>query len=484
MKQLSYSLLIICTLLYGVHSFAQEIIADKGSYGIDTKHKIIVWHQKDLDSIVSINKKITTIKFNKNFKLKEASNQLSYTEGVSVTNGEDYVLYISKIPLIHITIDTSTINSDSKIPGYFTYFNNNEYLESVIGVRQRGNLSLGFPKKSFDLEFWTDGVSKEKKDVKFKGMRSDDDWILDGMYNEPLRLRSHIATNLWTKIHKPYYAEKEPKAKSGFEVKYVEVFKNNEYFGIYQFSESVDRKQLKLKKNVGKIINGKLYKANSYDGGPDFSKSPAKFNNIFPHWNGWKTEYPFINYTSDFENLSQFTGLVVNGTDEAFSKNIEKEVHITNAIDYYLLVNVLRATDNLGKNYYLGKYDKDEPYFFTPWDLDGVLGVIQDGKRERITDNVLGNGLFNRLLEVNPNNYKAKVKARWIALRTTAFSNEDLLSRIDKVYAKFTEEKVYEREQLVWKNKLNEETNKEHYNYLKLFLEDRLLFLDTYFKTL
>ncbi|WP_366841162.1 CotH kinase family protein [Lacinutrix sp.] len=48
-------------------------------------------------------------------------------------------------------------------------------------------------KKSFDLEFWADLVSKEKKDIKFKGMRSDDDWILDAMYNEPLRLRSYYS---------------------------------------------------------------------------------------------------------------------------------------------------------------------------------------------------------------------------------------------------------------------------------------------------
>ncbi len=62
---------------------------------------------------------------------------------------------------------------------------------------------------------------------------------------------------------------------------------------------------------------------------------------------------------------------------------------------------------------------------------------------------VYGNGLFNRLLELNPNGYKEKVKARWMALRETYFSNETLMSKIDEIYTKFTEEKVYEREQLV-----------------------------------
>ena len=484
MKQLSSISLLVCTLFCVFSSFSQSIIAKKGSYGIDEKNKIIVWHQKHLDSIISANNKITSIKFNDTFKVTNSSNPLSYTKGIEVNNGENYVLYISTLPLINVSLNSAALTHSVKIAGSFTYFNNNEFIESTMGVRQRGNLSLAFPKQSLDLEFWTDSISKKQKDLKFKGMRSDDDWILDGMYNEPLRLRSYLATNLWTEIYKPYYADKEPNAKSGFEVKFVEVFKNNAYYGVYQLSESVDRKQLKLKKAVENNIHGELYKANSYNGGPDFSKSPEKYNNLFPHWNGWKTEYPFINYKSDFGNLSNFTSLVINSKDETFSEKIEKEVVIANVIDYYLFINTMRATDNLGKNYYLGKYDANEPYFFIPWDLDGVLGVIQDGKQEHVTNSVLGNGLFNRLLEVNPNGYKEKVKARWITLRATAFSNEALLAKIDKIYTKFTNEKIYEREQLIWKNKLNDTSNKEHYNYLKLFLEERLSFLDAHFKAL
>ena len=58
-----------------------------------------------------------------------------------------------------------------------------------MGIRQRGNLSLRFPKKSYDIEFWNDTISKEKKDLKFEGLRDDDDLILDALYNEPLKVR-------------------------------------------------------------------------------------------------------------------------------------------------------------------------------------------------------------------------------------------------------------------------------------------------------
>ncbi|WP_452223173.1 CotH kinase family protein [Lacinutrix chionoecetis] len=484
MRHILFTLLSFCFLCCGDTSFAQEITAAKGSYGIDKKNKIIVWHQKNLDSVLSNSKIIKSLKFNEVFTIKDSANTLSYTDSYTVTNGDDYTLYITKMPLIHITINSAAMDNESKIPGYFSFFNANEFIESTMGVRHRGNLSLTFPKKSFDLEFWTDSISKEKKDVKFKGMRNDDDWILDGLYNEPLRLRSTLSTNIWNKIHQPYYAEKEPKAKSGFEVEYVEVFKNNEYYGLYALSESVDRKQLKLKKHIDDAIYGELYKANSYKGGPDFTKSP-EFNNLFPHWNGWRTEYPFINYTSEFKNLATFQNLVVNGTDQEFLQHIEKHVKLSNAIDYYLFINMVRATDNMGKNYYLGKYDKDEPFFFIPWDLDGVMGIIQDGKRERMTKDVLGNGLFNRLIALNPNGYKEALKKRWTDLRASAFSTDVLLDKVDKTYTKFTNQKVYEREHLIWKeNHLNEISNEEHYAYLKSWIEDRLHFLDTHFNGL
>lgn len=475
-------LIVLLFIFNSTQFFAQAIVAEKGSFGVDTNNKIIVWHQKNLDSLNTLS--ISDLKFDSNFKINEPTKALSYSEIKGTLNNEEYTLYISRIPLVHITVDTSKINSDYKIAAKFSFYSNKEFVESTIGVRHRGNLSLSFAKKSFDLEFWKDAVSKQSKDVKFRGMRNDDDWILDAMYNEPLHLRSHIAAKLWNKIHKPYYLDKEPKAKSGFEVQFVEVFKNNQYYGIYQFSESVDRKQLKLKKNVGTTIYGELYKADSYKGGPAFTNAPEKYNNLFPHWNGWQIEYPFIDYTSDWDNLFKFTNFVVNSTDQDFVKNIESKVETNNAIDYYLFVNLLKATDNLGKNYYFGKYDTNKPYFFIPWDLDGTLGVIQDGKHEQIPIGVLGNGLFNRLIETNPNNYKNRVKQRWIALRETTFSDEELASRIDKIYNRFTDEKIYQREELVWNSFLNEVPKEEHYKYLKRFLKNRLDFLDEHFNAL
>ena len=106
------------------------------------------------------------------------------------------------------------------------------------------------------MEFWNDTLGAVTSDVSFGELRTDDDWILDALYNEPLRLRSYVANKLWLSIHQnPYYIDERPNAKSAADVMYVEVFLNGNYNGIYNLSEQVDKKQLKLK-SYKEIIRG------------------------------------------------------------------------------------------------------------------------------------------------------------------------------------------------------------------------------------
>ncbi len=483
MNRLSITLLLLFSCIMPSISFAQITKAKLNSFQVDEQHKIILWHVSDFNSI----KNRKSIGFTENLKI-EIPNDLewNYNEVYSITNdGSDYKLYLTKLPIIQIGFDENKINSKNKIVGSFSYYESNSYQQSIIGLRHRGNLSLSFNKKSFDLEFWKDSLGKKSRNIQFKNLRSDDDWILDAMFNEPLRIRSAIATNLWNSINTPYYANQEPEAKSGFNIQFVEVFKNHEYYGVYQLSESIDRKQLNLKKNKEAEIRGELFKADSYKGGPSFEKIVEKPIYIDPKWNGWEIKYPVINDEYYWNNLVSFSNLVINSSSQEFKDKIESKINISNAIDYYIFVNLMGATDNMGKNYYLARYDKNEPYFFVPWDLDGVWGVIQDGKPQYFTSKiVLENGLLKRLINENPNNYKQKLKNRWQKLRAKEFSNESLFKEINVLYSKFSDEKIYEREFLIWQNKLNKTANQEHYNHLQNWLQERLVYLDDSFSNL
>jgi spore coat protein CotH len=195
-------------------------------------------------------------------------------------------------------------------------------------------------------------------------------------------------------------------------------------------------------------------------------------------WGGFEMKYPYEDYTSHFDNLFEAIEFTTNSTPEGFANGLDRYYNIENLVDYFLFVNLIRATDNLGKNYYLARYHAKTPYFIVPWDMDGTLGTIQDGKRIPTTDDVLSNHLFDRLWNENPNAYRSKIIARWSTLRTGTFSNEKLHQRIEKRYQKLLENRCYERDAMIWET----QHEPEHLEYLQTWLHERLEYLDSYFK--
>ena len=270
---------------------------------------------------------------------------------------------------------------------------------------------------------------------------------------------------------------RENNGAEGIRLRYAEVFLDDHYQGLYLLSEQVDRKLLKLKKIKDGKIRGELFKAGSYEPGSRFADAPP-FNNALPFWSGFDIKYPYEDYTAHYDNLHAFVTLVSKTGDQEFNSTIADRLDMDNAIDYFLFVNLLRATDNLGKNYFLARRDEGEPYFFVPWDLDGVLGIIQDGKRIATTNDILSNGLFDRLWENDPSGYRRQVKDRWKQLRATTFSNQQLLGTIEQLYATLREQGAYQREQLVW---AQDKDPGDDYRYLTNWLKERLVFLDGYF---
>lgn len=475
MKKLQFSILsfVFGCIFFGCAQDSGDFYIHPDSFGIDIHKKIIVLN---VDAIERYPDSLTSITLDKTYQFDLAVGALSNRKMYTVSSeGETYKLYITKAPIVFVSISDSLVKFPKK-DGIFKYFDADTTFSSPIGMSLRGNLSLTYPKKSFSVEFYEDALTKEKREIKLKNLRKEDDWILDGVYNEPLLLRAYTAQNLWKDVHVPSYASEEPKAKSGVDAFYVDLFVNNEYRGIYLLSEKVNRSLLKLKKYKNNVVAGELFKAGYYQNGTSF-KGVSPFKNALPTWEGFEMKYPYEDYESHFEGLHAAVDFVVNSDTKTFEEGIASRFNIDNLMDYFLFINVLRATDNLGKNYYIARYNQETPYFIVPWDLDGIFGTIQDGKRIPTTDDVLNNHLFDRLWQENPNGYKQKIASRWKTLRQGVFHSDSLSNRITEQYEDLLEKKCYERDALVWAKP----HDAEHLQYLQEWLEKRLIYLDSYF---
>ncbi len=443
MKKIS---LILVSVLVSAFATAQDL---SKMYGIDHEKKLIVQTGKLSDGMKP------------------------YKETMEV-RGETYTCYRSEMPLITITTDGPIVNTPA-VHGTISVADANGHVITMhAGFKIRGTSSQQYDKKSYRVELWADASGTTMMDTTFLGLRSDDDWNLEAMWSQPLRLRDKVANQLWMEMHPLYYQDLEPEARSGVRMEYADVFINGSYVGIYALSERMDRKQLELKKYNGEL-RGLLYKGNGA-GAPTFESLPA-YDNTLDTWDNYEWVYPNEAEASyNWSHLYSFTNFVMNSSDNVFNAQYAAQFDKGNAIDYYLFINALMAMDNMGRNLFLARYKKTGPYFYLPWDMDAILGLDTDGNQTDNAEGLMTNGFYDRLIQdCNNNGFVASARTRYNNLRSTILTKEHIMQLVQNQYNALLENGAYDREHEAWPAFA---VNEGQLNYLNKWLENRFNYLD------
>ena len=317
------------------------------------------------------------------------------------------------------------------------------------GFKIRGTSSQQYDKKSYRVELWADETGEEMIDTTFLGMRSDDDWNLEAMWSQPLRLRDKVANELWMEMYQLPYLENEPEALPGIRMEYVDLYVNDDYVGVYALTERMDRKQLGLRKYNGSL-RGLLFKGNG-PGAPTFDSLPG-YDNTLDEWGNYEWVYPNESDTAiDWSVLYNFTNFVMNASDYAFYAQYSTMFDVDNAIDYYLFINALKAMDNMGRNLFVARYKKSGSFFYAPWDLDAIWGLDTDGSPTDDAEGLLGNGFYDRLLDdCSEYGFANRARDRYNALRETVLNREHIMALVQEQYDWLVAHGVYEREHEAW----------------------------------
>ncbi|WP_245126120.1 CotH kinase family protein [Hymenobacter volaticus] len=445
-------------------------------YHIDREKSIIVVNQSANSLSVRNTNPKSHISLDRTYEFDQSIREISTDSSYKVSlAGSVYTLYFTQLPIIHINTSRA-IEDTPNVYARFTMVEDTGLItQSNLGIQTRGAYSQTFPKKSYELSFWNDTVGTIDRDIRLLGMREDNKWNLQAMYNEPLRMNSKVANELWQDIHEIYYKALEPTAKNGIDMAYVELFVNDEYKGLYALGERVDRKQLKLKKyNNG--IKGELYKGYDWGGASTFTSLPP-FSNASSTWGGFEYKHP--EEEVNWSNLYNFVGFVENSSNKDFYDNYKQKFDIDNAVDYYIFLNFTRALDNMGKNIYIAKYKTGDPYFYVPWDLDSVFGNNWEGNIVNITDDILSNGFYDRLInDCSPGGFRAKLVQRWAELRSSVITEDNILAKFEVNHEYLTHNNVYKREHTAWSSYT---ANASYLSYVRGWVRNRIGYLDVAF---
>ena len=478
---LSFTLIPLCTNMFG----NDTIIIKNNLFGIDKSKKMVVVNQNINEINTQWLQEKDAIYLNELYKIEPSATNVQTGIGYQITNtqGDTYTLYFSQLPLVFLTV-TDSIVYESKVPAKFTIIeSNSNTVASDISIRIRGGSTrFLFSKKSYKIVFKTDASLQNNKDVRLLGMRSDNDWHLHAMPNEPLRMNEKTSFDIWRKINTLYYQSSEREAINSCRMKYAELFLNGEYQGVYCVSEPVDRKQLKLiKYDTKNGIRGELYKSSGW--GPTTFTSCPPYNNNSLWWvnnsgYGYESIYP-NEVNPDWKNLYDFVYFVMYSSDENFYSQYQNYFNADNAIDYFIFMNLSRAEDNTGNNLFVAKYDKAGPYFYVPWDVDGTFGNGWDGIKRDITNDILSNGFYDRLMKDHvDNNFKQRLKTKWNQLKKDWLTVQNLMDLFSENYDYLLQNGVYEREEITWKDSDNYHFDSQYMDYLEQWITKRLEFLD------
>jgi hypothetical protein len=378
------------------------------------------------------------------------------------------------MPTVTITTDGPIVNTPA-VHGTITVDDHNgTVIVMHAGFKIRGTSSQQYDKKSYRVELWSDATGTEMADTTFLGMRSDDDWNLEAMWAQPLRLRDKVANELWMEMYQLPYQANEPTALPGIRMEYVDLYLNDAYVGVYALTERMDRKQLNLRKYNGEL-RGLLFKGNG-NGAPTFENLPD-YDNTSDTWDNYEWVYPNESDTViDWSYLYNFTNFVMNATDNVFYSQYGTMFDVNNAVDYFLFVNVLKAMDNMGRNLFVARYKKSSEFLYMPWDLDAIWGLDTDGQQTSDAKGILTNGFYDRLLDdCSTNGFVAMARDRYNALRTTVFTRDHIMAMVQSQYDALVESGAYDHEHEAWPDFT---VDANQLTYMSNWLDARFAYLD------
>ena len=275
-------------------------------------------------------------------------------------------------------------------------------------VRYRGGSSARFSKHSFTIKI--DSI------IKFKGLPSDNNWILNASYIDKTFIRHKVSYDIFRQFSNNNISPK---------CRYVNVYLDSKYNGLYILMERMDKNRLHLQISDDFCFIFKdppVFKLP-----PDSSKGTIDDNYFFQ-------KYPPIDSINYNPYLFRVQKMIFNSPDSIFSDpviGIIKYFDLNNLIDWQILLMVTNNGDGMKKNFYLYKPSLSSPMRIAPWDYDHSFG--RDGDGELNPYEMLNTKkifLIKRLMELNAFNYKNRLKRRYHELKERGILSVENITNI------------------------------------------------------
>ena len=413
------------------------------------------------------------------------------------------IRFSSELPILKIDTEGGAILNDPRIvanmgiidngPGMLNHPNDalNEY-DGRISIEIRGSSSRSFPKKSYSIETQTD--SGTNNNVPLLGMPSENDWVLHAPYSDKSLLRNVISFAIYERMG--HWAPR---------TRYVDLYLNENYQGIYVLMEKV--KRVKNRVDIAKITEEDVSEIDisggyilQYDRTNDLSSNEFWTSPVGPIYSGANLHFEYSDPSGDELTTlqSDYIRHWVNDLDALMSSNDYQDpvsgyrayMDIETFVDYLIFHEFNKDVDAYRlSSFFYKENDRDGGKLKAgpPWDYNLTYGNMDYGDDIRETYN----WLYTRTISpywwrrlMNDPWFENEVFCRWDDISANLYNDDQVFQILDSSIQVMNSSIDYNFErwpvlgEYVWPNYFIAETHEEEIDFMQDWISERLIWMD------
>ena len=337
-----------------------------------------------------------------------------------------FEIVFTGLPQVQITTNGQEFTTEDSPVHVVMSAYGEEMLDSTARIHLRGASTLLFEKQSYKVEFTREKDGKAKKiEREVPGFGAADDVALLPCWHDDIKMRDKLNWDLWAELA----ADDEPFGARKTE--YVEVFKDNEYFGLYVMIEPVDVKEELLLAGDDRLLTDSVYRTAALN----FSRDREYYRHPHRGNAGYELYYApadLDSFEEKFAGLEPYIELTKMEDDAEFARRAQEIIDVDSMLRHVLLMQGGAIADNFFNNMYIWAHpgrDGSMTYRFSLWDLDMSWGFEKDEIGEQF-ERWLYFPVADRMLNLDVGGIRRKAYDMWQDMRRTVFSEEKLEERI------------------------------------------------------
>lgn len=340
--------------------------------------------------------------------------------------------FSTTLPVIYMNTMGQQILKENAIWGNIALLDGNGEEQSVFSVpnsiypttiKYRGASSYNrFDKKQYRIKFYKNKKDSEKK-VSLAGMGANSEWVLNGPYLDKTLIRNKLVYDLARELN-------------GWapDSRFVELFVDGEYQGVYLAVEPVTNGESRLRLSEFGLLSGETAYIVSRDRDNTESEELTTWGKTAGYTNNsLYIEYPSKKKVTEKQkayiqkDISEFEQVLYgqNFSDKRFG--YQAYIDMDNWVDYFIINEFAMNYDAGNLSTYVYK-ELGGKLQLAVWDFNNAFDNYQDSRKSTDILHTVKNSWIEKLWQ--DKNFRDRVCERYGQLRKTTLSDEHIAEKI------------------------------------------------------